>query len=400
MQSALNSVAYKHQTTAPMTVYRGLNEDTMKQLADGTYTFDKPGAASLSREIGDIFNHNLALEIEVPVGTHMAPINLGKHVKPNHNWTTFAGELVFPRGTKLQVGKPYQVTDENGFTINYAKAKVVSQPGQGGDKLLGHHASPYDFDKFSTKFTGTGEGSTAFGEGVYIAQGKPVAQFYWDRFVRINPIKYDGQNIKNLNPLGSPQETALHQFSSGLMNGMSPQQAKASTVAFFEKAGEPAVARAAKDLDLDRLEYTKPKMYDVELDATMDDLFDLDTYWRDQPQAVKEKLEPLLKRQGVKGYKSMSGEQIYHKLSKTYGNLYDKAIGDIVPGSARASQEMDRAGVKGLAYWDLGSRDQGAGTRNYVVFNGDTINILKKYGIIGTAGGAAAAVHQGEDDGT
>jgi hypothetical protein len=58
-----------------------------------------------------------------------------------------------------------------------------------------------------------------------------------------------------------------------------------------------------------------------------------------------------------------------------------------------ASEALRDAGLPGIRYLDAGSRGGGEGTRNTVIFDPATIEILRKYGIAGLmAGGAGAAV--------
>jgi hypothetical protein len=56
-------------------------------------------------------------------------------------------------------------------------------------------------------------------------------------------------------------------------------------------------------------------------------------------------------------------------------------------------------GIPGIRYLDQGSRSQGQGTSNFVIFDPKTIEILRKYGIAGhMAGGAAAATQAPNSD--
>ena len=62
---------------------------------------------------------------------------------------------------------------------------------------------------------------------------------------------------------------------------------------------------------------------------------------------------------------------------------------------AAAAQRLQQAGIPGIKYLDQGSRGAGQGSHNYVVFDANTIDILRKYGIAGLiAGGGAAATQR------
>jgi hypothetical protein len=46
---------------------------------------------------------------------------------------------------------------------------------------------------------------------------------------------------------------------------------------------------------------------------------------------------------------------------------------------------LREAGIPGIKYLDAGSRGKGDGSRNYVVFDENLINIVRKYGIAGAS---------------
>jgi hypothetical protein len=56
-----------------------------------------------------------------------------------------------------------------------------------------------------------------------------------------------------------------------------------------------------------------------------------------------------------------------------------------------ATNALRDAGIPGIKYLDQGSRQAGEGSRNYVVFNPEIIDILKKYGITFAPGAVTMA---------
>jgi hypothetical protein len=74
--------------------------------------------------------------------------------------------------------------------------------------------------------------------------------------------------------------------------------------------------------------------------------------------------------------------------------LYETPRGKIVATSARgAADALHQAGIPGIKYLDQGSRSAGEGSHNYVVFDANTMNIIRRYGLAGLmAGGAAASL--------
>ena len=63
---------------------------------------------------------------------------------------------------------------------------------------------------------------------------------------------------------------------------------------------------------------------------------------------------------------------------------------------AEASAKLKAAGIKGIRYKDAGSRGADGGTYNYVIFDQDIIQILKRYAVPFTLGAGGAAVVSGQ----
>lgn len=84
---------------------------------------------------------------------------------------------------------------------------IVNSVEQGNSGIKAYHGSPHDFDRFSTKYIGKGEGNQSYGRGLYFAESEEVAKTYRDRLadkgrmyeVRINakPEEF----IEDLKPL-------------------------------------------------------------------------------------------------------------------------------------------------------------------------------------------------------
>jgi hypothetical protein len=77
-------------------------------------------------------------------------------------------------------------------------------------------------------------------------------------------------------------------------------------------------------------------------------------------------------------------------LTSTFGRNLATASGDSysLMGAAdniALSQQLREAGIPGIRYLDAGSRGAGDGSRNYVVFDENLIEIVRKYGIAGAA---------------
>lgn len=69
----------------------------------------------------------------------------------------------------------------------------------------------------------------------------------------------------------------------------------------------------------------------------------------------------------------------------------------IAPRSPGAVQQFMDAGIDGVQYLDAGSRAAGDGTRNYVMFRDDIIDILRRYGLFGLGMMGAAGAKGGRE---
>ena len=117
-------------------------------------------------------------------------------------------------------------------------------------------------------------------------------------------------------------------------------------------------------------------MYQVNIGADPDSMLQWDKTVGQHPPALRDKLLDM-------GYGDTDrGADVYSHLSRG------------PDGDVGASQRLQAAGIPGISYLDAGSRGAGTGTKNHVVFDANTIDILRKYGIAGLIAGAGAAATQ------
>lgn len=113
--------------------------------------------------------------------------------------------------------------------------------------------------------------------------------------------------------------------------------------------------------------YGKAYSYQNTLKATSDELVDLNKPFDAQPPRIQE----VLKAHGITDPMQLNN------------------------ASLETVQALDQAGVKGVQYLDKYSRAKGAGSRNYVVFDPDTIDIIKKTGLAALLLGGGAVLPGG-----
>ena len=301
--------------------------------------------------------------------------------------------------------------------------KVVDAAGDAVRKILAYHGSPHSFDKFDASKIGTGEGAQSFGHGLYFAGNENVAEGYRKKlsggddefdialdgvpvFRREWPFLTSGdkngtnyihRRLSNYSPLYMPK--ALENLRQELPSMIERLASEAQVPAFPTKAAFPPVKPVdwAYETEKSELENAlrllterevsvlppirRGKMYDVEINHPPDSLLDWDAPFGQQPESVK----AFSKASGYPGVtgEARDGERLWYNLKQSYN-------------PAKAASTLVDAGVPGIRYLDRGSRAQGSGTYNYVMFPGteDSISILRKYGLLPAVGVGAAAMSQ------
>ena len=324
----------------------------------------------------------------LPVGGDVASTVLGKTAK----------NVVGKRATGAQPLR-LAVADlrrqANIERFGYDPNEIPPAPTKPG--IRAYHGSPHSFDKFDLKHMGTGEGAQVYGKGHYFAGNPDVSRQYRDTLVsnqgKDEAYKIGKEDLQDVYSRLSqkadnlPASKAQAQYNKmALLEDLANEgdvlaiRARAAdgayddaTVAWFEKSIAPKFNRSGT-------------LYEVNINADPEDLLDWDKPLIDQPEGVQRILRDLGDRHSLMLSDSMRG-----------GSLYDE-VGEISPLMTKsdrvAAQKLREAGIPGIKYLDGGSRAAGEGSSNYVVFDDDLIEILKKYGLSGVlAGGGAAGLY-------
>ena len=275
---------------------------------------------------------------------------------------------------------------------------------QGGMKL--YHGSPHDFDRFSMSKIGTGEGAQAYGPGLYFAENEGIARSYRDQLSR--DVFYDGRPVASVHPLDNPQAGAIHSVAKAVADGIPAERAMAFEAGQWRAWAEPYL-RAAQDnpqlaseaarraqsmtdiaaaieaLDPQRFVKNPGRMYEVEVNANPEDFLDWDRPLSEQPQVVRDFANARWQQiYGRAPDPAIEGEYIA-KMASPQGGI-DSPDWLLRGGPGDAQRERLReAGIPGIRYLDASSRGAGDGSRNYVIFDENLINIVRKYGIAGAA---------------
>jgi len=310
--------------------------------------------------------------------------------------------------------------------------------------IIAYHGSPHSFDQFSLDKIGTGEGAQVYGHGLYFADNEDVAKSYRDNLSK--QTSYAGDSVANSHPSDSPFATALHSVSAHVANGVDPREAMAIEAAQwrsqaqryldFGKQNPGAMATASTRADgfnaiADEIERLDPaklvknpgSMYQVRINADPEQFFNWDKPLSEQSQSIQDalkqlsnnpkngfnlidsiatldaaKADPRLSHLTKRGSPvNPTGSSIYENLANERGAVDWPITADADmrkeyrnKASVLTSQDMRNAGIPGIKYLDQGSRSEGVGSHNYVVFDDSLIDILKKYGLVGLLGGGMA----------
>ena len=282
------------------------------------------------------------------------------------------------------------------MTSGQAAPGAAETAAKGG--ITAYHGSPYSFDRFDISKIGTGEGAQAYGHGLYFAGNEDVAKSYRDV---LSPGKWsyadkpasetwdasalDYLDKKVANDKGVP--AAIDEAIGRLKNSSDFYNQTYASGGGGSNLYDNAIAR------LQRLDPSQVKpagsVYQVNINADPEQFLDWDKPLSEQSPHVQQNLADVLRYHKVPLNNNAGGEttggQMMGYLQSRFGN-------DVDPAS-----ELSDNNIPGIKYLDQGSRGAGGGgTRNYVTFSDDMIDILKKYGLAGALApvGAGAAALQ------
>jgi hypothetical protein len=284
-------------------------------------------------------------------------------------------------------------------------AKAVAAIGAGGVvpgmdlAATVFHGSPHKFDRFDSSKIGTGEGAQAYGHGLYLADKESVADSY--RYVHgggmptIDSVSVDGRVISGLSTPSSRHGLGLTPSRAmAEIPNLTREQAQALSILESVKGDATKALSLAANKGNNRLyaavEELAPKfkvlemagpdtsLYKVDLpDEAIAKMLDWDKPLSQQApevQAIAAKRLEEIRGMGAIVPANPSGEYLHRAFSPQAG---EQGFGQSV-----AAQRLRDAGIPGIRYLDAGSRGQGQGSSNYVVFPGEEnmLRILERNG--------------------
>lgn len=249
----------------------------------------------------------------------------------------------------------------------------------GISKIKAFHGSPHDFDKFSAENIGTGEGAQAFGRGLYFAERRKTAESYRDALTKRDMEYEDWLADQYSNAEKNQDFGRMEMYERAMMHDLPKDfRALAKDVDYDEDYRELA-SQVADELEaFTKADGTKPNfgsMYEVDINASPDELLDFDQPLDDQPEKIKKLLAEA-------DWHEYAEDALYERMmdsNPTGGSLlrYLEEEGD-----GYAAQALRDAGIKGIKYADAQTRFSPKGkTHNFVIFDDKLIDITRKYGI-------------------
>ena len=237
--------------------------------------------------------------------------------------------------------------------------------------MVGYHASPYKFDKFSLENIGKGEGAAAFGHGGYFSESKAISGeggHYWKQF---DPAIREPNSGRGLAArIMEGRENTFENRQMALREIYRRQSdAKLSETGIsqeFQKRTDDAI-KALQNNDFSAYAYK----VDVP-DEHVKNFLDWDKPLSEQPKIVRDALKNEFKdiEELYKGsfleMPTITGADLHASLRQRLGS--QKAAADY----------LNSVGIKGIKYLSGMSRKSGEGARNLVVFDDSIIKVLKR----------------------
>ena len=251
------------------------------------------------------------------------------------------------------------------------------------------HGTPHrGIDKFSTEKIGSGEGAQAYGWGLYFASKKEIAEHYRKGLSYREIVR----QFRDALPDDADLDEALEAAQNGELSKPMADVVKALAADDWLGFDYPAQAITAAFKNMDDYDPSPAlveavrdyggQLYEVDIPDDSEMLL-WDKPIADQPAKVRVAMEKF--RQQVQSPVAEAGlaQMKPEDAAKHQGNAnnwpgkvwylrYARALG----GEQAASESLAGLGIKGIKYLDGGSRAAGDGSHNYVVFDGDHVQII------------------------
>jgi len=232
--------------------------------------------------------------------------------------------------------------------------------------MMAYHGTPHKIlDKFDISKIGTGEGAQAYGHGIYVAENPAVAKDYADKLSTVGWRRDDAFMDYDAMTMDAIRNDLRHNSLDDIVK-QNKQYADSA-----KQTGEKSVMADMYNAIVSGDVGLNGNLYKADLpDEQIAKMLDYDKTWKQQPKNVQDAInvDKLLKYYGTDDIST--SQVLYHAKQ----NMSPVAFAEFLRSK----------GVPGIKYLDEGSRAEGQGTRNFVVFPGEekSMTILERNGLL------------------
>ncbi len=264
-----------------------------------------------------------------------------RNVLAGHGFNTLDDVFQRIESGEVAMRTPREVTLPGGAKISGIHLRGASDADIASAlfAIRAFHGTPHDFERFDMAAIGTGEGTQAYGHGLYFAEHFGVALQY--------QRKLSGQSAVE----AAAQELAESHGRTWSDMGSYERQA------YIDQAEQEGLVSARAP---------KGHLYEVRINADPSDFLDWDKPLSQQSEKVRGALQ-----------KRFADDPVRSR------DLKDDVIPAYLMRNAHGPETTDAlrdAGIPGIRYLDGGSRTAGEGSHNFVVFDDKLIEIVAKNG--------------------
>lgn len=381
-------------------------QQTLKEAAVGALTMGAGGVAARATgsAIAPMIGTSLSTEAAARViGTAGTAAEIGTMVVAPAamegrlpEWEEFLNAAIVVGGLKASVKVANKIGDIYAKT-GIAPEEVVAMAKQdptialdlkpvekAADGITAYHGSRHVFDKFDSAKIGEGEGAQAFGFGLYLAENPGVASTYKKAGANGDNV-IGGVVVKNMQ-LSPSESQANNMFSNRLAAGLSVAEAREQTINWLKNGSQWRSDKPALDQAIAFAEKVEPPLqgnvYRVQITAPKERFIDWDKSVSEQTPEVQTALRSPEVLARINESRRELGMDPWTELpSVTVGNLLEQiGAAEGGPRAKQVSEMLSQLGVAGIKYLDQGSRKAGDGSRNYVVFDHNSLRVIERNG--------------------
>ena len=353
-----------------------LDESTTQELEDAGLGLNETPDAIILNNIddsmqmfgGEITNHTVVFHPNQIKSADAATYDSeGKLIPLSQRFNPERPEITFSIG-EIPADARAQPTENVGTLISQDGAVLTEATTF---SIGAWHGTPHKVDRFSTEKIGTGEGSQAYGYGLYFAGARETGEFYrridkGEAKVLVDP---DGNEV-SINEFAEPLRRAFEanwespnpiKNSRNFLDGFNGQH-------YAETLGQESLDLAKRQLEELEAKNAKPvesgNLYQVNLKVEPEQLLDWDKPLSEQSEFVIQAIIDRSKRPMNATYKKAFNKVFASIRSQELSarDAYSQLVSDI--GSSKSVSEfLFGAGIRGIRYLDGMSRPNPAWPR-------------------------------------